>query len=313
MKIPEPEGERESRGGGDDLHRSMPHRHILQRLFSLEGKVALVTGASGGIGRALACAVAEAGASVALSGRDEARLLETAETVERAHEAHAAAGIGSGVRVGEQTESESGRYPRSTCIAGEISAPQECRSLVEETVRRLGGLDILIHCAGMNRRKPAMEVTPDDFDSIMAVNLRSAFFLSQAAQPHLAAAGGGKIIHVGSLTSSQGLGTVSVYGASKGGLAQLVKTLAVEWARHNIQVNCLAPGFMLTPLTEKPLWGDPRKRTWLEGRIPAKRPGLPDELVGACLLLASPASSYLTGQLITVDGGVLAGGSWEEA
>ena len=135
---------------------------------------------------------------------------------------------------------------------------------------------------------------------------------SRAARVEMKRQGGGKVVHVTSLTSSMGLAGTSVYGMTKAALAQLAKTQAVEWAADNIQVNCLAPGFILTPLTERPLWGDEKKRAWLLGRIPAKRPGTPDDMVAAVLYMAGPGSSYLTGQMITVDGGVLAGGSWDD-
>ncbi len=127
-----------------------------------------------------------------------------------------------------------------------------------------------------------------------------------------AAGRGGKIIHVASLTSSMGLGGTSVYGVTKAAVAQLAKTQAVEWAKDGVQVNCVAPGFILTPLTEGSLWADAQKRAWLLGRIPAKRPGKPEEMVAAVVFMAGGGASYLTGQTITVDGGVLAGGSWDD-
>ena len=164
----------------------------------------------------------------------------------------------------------------------------------------------------MNRRKPIHDVTHDDYDTIMNVILRSAYLLSRAAHAIMRSHGGGKIVHVASLTSFIGLGGTSVYGMSKAALAQLAKTQAVEWAKDNVQVNCLAPGFIATPLTEGPLFGDPKRRDWILGRIPAKRPGRPDDMVAAVLFMCGPGSSYLTGQTIAVDGGVLAGGSWDD-
>ncbi|MBV9850859.1 MAG: glucose 1-dehydrogenase [Armatimonadetes bacterium] len=259
---------------------------LLNRLFSLEGKAALVTGASGGIGQALAVALAGAGARVGLHGRAMAALEATRS----------------------QVVQEGGE---AILLPAELSGVDACRQLIRDAHAALGRLDVLVNCAGMNRRKPIAEVTADDFDAILAVNLRSAFFLSQAAHPLMRAQGGGKIIHIGSMTSFIGLGTVSVYGLTKSALAQLTKTMAVEWAPDNIQVNCLAPGFIRTPLTETSVWADPHKRQWWLDRIPARRAGVPEDLVGAALLLASPASDYLTGQVLAVDGGFLAGGSWE--
>ncbi len=260
----------------------------LEELFSLTGRRALVTGASGGIGRALALGLARAGATVAIHGRSPKRLRHTAALL-----------------------AETGSRP--TSLTAELSEVESCRTLVDRTRRALGGLDILVNTAGMNRRRPIDRVSQDDFDTIMAANLRSAFFLSQAAHPVMKALGGGKIVHVGSVTSAYGLGGVAAYGMSKSGLAHLTKTMAVEWAPDDIQVNCLAPGFFLTPLTEAPIWGNETRKKWLLGRIPARRPGEPEELVGPLLLLVSPSSSYLTGQTLYVDGGFSAGGGWEEA
>ena len=259
---------------------------IFERLFSLSGKTALVTGASGGIGQILAVALAEAGAAVAVHGR-------TPSNVEKAR---------------SLVEANGGQ---AVSLTSDVSSVDACRQLIAEAHTALGRLDILVNSAAINRRKPIVEVTEDDYNTIMAVNLRSIYFLCQAAQPIMQAQGGGKIINVGSVNSGFGLGTVSVYGATKGGLAQVSRVMAIEWAQDNIQVNCLTPGFMLTPLTEEPLWGNVQRRTWLQNRIPARRPGNPDELVGATLLLASEASSYMTGTSVVVDGGFLAGGSWE--
>ena len=258
---------------------------LFQKLFSLAGKTALITGASGGIGRVLAVAFAEAGATLGVHGTNPARISETGRLVEK----------------------KQGRYVPLQC---ELSHQDSCGRLIDEAHRELGRLDILVNCAGTNRRKPIREVSGEDFDHIVAVNLRSVYFLSQAAHAIMREQGGGKIINIGSISSTDGLGGVSVYGAAKAGVAQLTKTMALEWAKDNIQVNCLAPGFMHTPLTEQGLWGDSHRKQWLLDRIPMQRPGKPDELVGAALLFASEASSYLTGQIINVDGGYLAGGSW---
>lgn len=259
---------------------------LLQRLFSLEGKTALITGASGGIGAALAGALAEVGAVVGVHGRSEEKVAATCRQIDAAGgQAHA--------------------------FASDLVDIDANRQLIADAVGRMGRLDILVNCAGMNRRKPVTEVTPDDYDTIMAVNLRSIFFLCQAAHPHLKAQGGGKIININSINSVFGLGTISVYGASKGGLAQITRVMAVEWAPDNIQVNGISPGFIRTPLTEQALWGTPHRAKWLHDRIPLRRPGEPGDLIGAALLLAGPASDYITGTTILVDGGFLAGGSWE--
>lgn len=257
---------------------------ILERLFSLEGKTALLTGASGGIGQALAVALAEAGAKVAIHGQTRSKVEAVCAQVEQAGRA-------------------------AIPLTVNLTEVEACRRLVAEAHQALGRLDILINCAATNRRKPITEVTQDDFDTIVAVNLRSIYFLSQAAHKLMREQGGGKIIHIGSINIFFSLDTVSVYGLTKGGLGQLTKVMAVEWARDNIQVNCLTPGFFLTPLSIS-LWSDDSKAVWFRKRIPMRRPGEPEELVGATLLLASNASSYITGQNIVVDGGFLAGGSW---
>jgi 2-deoxy-D-gluconate 3-dehydrogenase len=258
---------------------------LFERLFSLQGKTALVTGASGGIGRALALALAEAGAVVGLHGTRVAQLEAVLGEVE------ALAGKGC-------------------VLPADVSHVSACRQLVADAHARMRRLDILVNCAGINRRKPIRDVTEEDFETILAVNLRSVYFLSQAAHPLMAAQGGGKILNIGSVTTTTGVAGVSVYGVTKSALGQLTRTMAWEWARDNIQVNCLAPGFMETPLTAAGLWGDAHRSQWLLDRIAARRPGQPEELVGAALLLVSPASSYITGALLNVDGGFLAGGSW---
>jgi gluconate 5-dehydrogenase len=188
---------------------------IFQRLFSLHGKAVLITGASGGIGSALAAAFAEAGATVALNGL-------TAEKLEAAKRNIDAAG-GTAV-----------------ILRQDIQTVESCRDLIASAQAKLGRLDILVNCAGVNRRKPISQITEDDYDTITQINLRSVFFLCQAAQPVMQQQGGGKIINIGSVTSTDGLGGVSVYGITKSGVAQLTKTMALEWAKDNIQVNCLA-------------------------------------------------------------------------
>ena len=221
--------------------------NTLEDFFSLAGKAALVTGASGGIGRALAVGLAGAGATVALHGRSEAQLAASRGEIESAG-------------------------GKAITLAADLNEHAACGRLVRDAHDALGRLDVLVNCAGMNRRQPIEQVSEDDFDAIVNVNLRSIYFLSKEAHGVMRPRGGGKVVHVASLTSSIALGGTSVYGVTKAALAQLAKTQAVEWAGDNIQVNCLAPGFILTPLTDAPLWQDERRRAWLLGRIPAKRP-----------------------------------------
>jgi NAD(P)-dependent dehydrogenase (short-subunit alcohol dehydrogenase family) len=259
---------------------------FLDRLFALSTKTVLITGATGGIGEALAVGFAQAGATVGVNSRSLEKAAATCQAIE-------AAG-GKAVR-----------------LPADITTVDACRQLIADAHAALGRLDILVNCAGMNRRKPVTAVTEDDWETIMAVNLRSAYFLCQAAHPLMKAQGGGKIINIGSINTSYGLDGVSVYGATKAGMAQMTRVMAVEWAPDNIQVNLLSPGFIMTPLTEEGLWKNEHRSRWLHARIPMRRPGEPEELVGAALLLAAPAASYMTGAAITVDGGFLAGGSWD--
>lgn len=254
-------------------------------LFSLQGKVALVTGGSGDIGLALARAMAKAGASIVLNGTAQTKLDKAGRELEAL-----------GARV--------------ALIKADISKTSECTRLAQAALEAFGRIDVLVNCAGINRRRPILEVTEDDYNAIMDVHVRGSYFLSQAVVPAMIRQGGGKIIHIGSLNIKIGLSDISVYGMAKAGLDQLTRVQAVEWAQHNIQVNCLSPGFMETDLTRVGLWQNEKRSKWILERTPMKRPGYPDELAGVMLLLASQASAFLTGQTLYVDGGVLAGSSW---
>lgn len=257
---------------------------FLRDLFSLDGRVALVTGASSGIGRELARGLARAGARVALSGRAAERLDATRRAI---------------VEAGGEAES----FPAEL---GDLDA---IAPLVEAVTARFGRIDILVNCAGMNQREPLAEVTPETYARIMAVNLRSPYFLSQAVLPGMVERGGGKIIHIGSLTTGYGIGNLSVYGLTKSAIGQLTRTMAVEYATRNVQVNCICPGWIETELT-RPLWADPHRRGWILDRVPMKRPGKPADLVGIAVYLAAPASDFTTGQTFYIDGGFMAGGQW---
>lgn len=259
-------------------------RSILERLYSLEGKVALVTGASSGIGRGLAVGLAEAGAAVGVHGRNAGEIDNTCRMIEEA----------GGTAMPLQAD---------------LVDTANCASLVEQVRSELGSLDILVNNAATNRRKPITEVSEEDYDVVLSVNLKSVYFLSQAAYPLMRDAGGGKVIHIGSINNHFGLDGVSIYGAAKGGVGQLTKAMAVEWARDNVQVNCIVPGFIYTPLTQA-IWDDEETSMWFRRRIPMRRPGYPEDLVGLGLFLASPASDYITGQNFIIDGGFMAGGSW---
>jgi NAD(P)-dependent dehydrogenase (short-subunit alcohol dehydrogenase family) len=185
-------------------------------------------------------------------------------------------------------------------------------NIMAAALARFGRIDILVNNAGINRREPIFEVTRETWNRIATVDLRVPYELSRsAARVMVERKTGGSIIHIGSLNNAIGLEGVSVYGAHKAALCQLAKSMAVEWAAHQIRVNAICPGFMLTPLS-KPLWDDPVKGKWILERSLFRRPGYPDELVGALLLLASSAGSFITGQALYVEGGWLAGTPWSE-
>jgi len=253
-------------------------------LFSLEGRVALVTGASRGIGQAIAKGLAAQGAKVVCAARTRSQLDDTAAAI---------SADGGNALVLEMDLSSSGSIQKG----------------VAETVGAYDRIDILINNAGINIREPAEDVTEAHFGAIMQVNLKGLYFLTQAALQHMIPQRRGKVINIGSLTTSYGLTQMSVYAATKGAVGQLTKVLALEVAPHNIQVNALCPGFTLTPLTEK-VWADNELRTWAEGRIPAGRLATPEDMVGTAIYLSSRASDYLTGQCIYVDGGIVAGERW---
>ncbi len=259
-------------------------RKHIEGLFSLEGRVALVTGASGGIGSEMAYSLAMAGAYVALSGRSHERLDSVCRRI-------TADGGSAGI------------------FAGEAEDLEQIKKMAADVIEARGGVDILINCAGINRREPIEEVSSATFDRLIDVNLRAPYFLSQAVVDSMASRGGGKIINIGSLTTAWGVGNLSVYGLTKSAIGQMTRVMAVEWASKNIQVNCICPGWIKTELTA-PVWADPVKSTWLLQRIPAGRPGAPSDLSGIALYLSSRAADYTTGQAFYVDGGFMAGGQW---
>lgn len=263
----------------------MSLENVFERLYSLEGKRALVTGASSGIGRAIATCYAEAGATVGVHGTNEEKIADTVQSIEKVG--------GSAI-------------PLKQPLTGKADS----EALIAQAVEKLGGIDILVNNAGTNRREPAIEVSEESFEAIMSVNLDCVFWLCQAAYPHLKKSGSGKVLNTGSLTTLTGIGGIPVYGMTKAAVGQLTQTLALEWAKDNICVNCLAPGFIRTPLTEAGLFSDPKKVAFLDDRIPMKRGGTPEELTAMALSLVGPGSSYTTGQTFAVDGGFLAGGSW---
>ena len=242
-------------------------------LFSVEGKKALVTGGSVGLGRAMAEALVEGGARVAIVGRSE-RVLDAAQ--------------------------EMGAIP----LQADLADRAQTLALVDRAAEALGGLDILVNNAGVQRRHPAEEFPLDDWDTVLAVNLDAVWILAQAAGRMMLAQGHGKIINVASAMSFLGGVTVPAYAASKGGVAQLTKALSNEWAGRGVNVNAIAPGYMNTEMTAA-LVGNPQREPLILARVPAGRWGVPDDLKGIVLFLASAASDYLHGAIIPVDGGFL--------
>ncbi len=242
-------------------------------LFSVEGKRALVTGGSAGLGRAMAEALIDGGARAAIAGHSD-RVFRVAEEV--------------------------GAVP----LQVDLSDRGKTLALVPRALRVLGGLDILVNDAGTQRRHAAEEFPLDDWDHVMAVNLDAVWILSQGAGRHMLTKGGGKIINVASMMSFTGGISIPAYAASKGGVAQLTKALSNEWAGRGINVNAIAPGYMSTELTSA-LVSDPQREPQILARIPAGRWGRPDDVKGAIIFLASAASDYLHGAVIPVDGGYL--------
>jgi NAD(P)-dependent dehydrogenase (short-subunit alcohol dehydrogenase family) len=253
-------------------------------LFSLEGKVAVVTGASGGIGRWLAAGLGVAGARVLATDIASDRLTEVADALN-------AAGI------------------ECATLAVDLGDDDAPKRIVEGVLEQLGALDVLVNCAGVNRRMPILKMDRETYDWIMRIDLRLPYFLSQEAARVMKDRDGGAIVNISSLNSVYGLEHISVYGPAKAGLSQLTRVMALEWAQYGIRANAIAPGCMNTPLAA-PIWADPDTSRWIMNRVPMKRPGQPVELVSTCQLLASDAGSFVTGQTIIVDGGFTAGGQW---
>jgi gluconate 5-dehydrogenase len=250
-------------------------------LFDLSGKIALVTGTSRGLGQYFARALAKAGADLAITSRDKDSLSGFAGEI------HA---------LGRQVFSAELDVRDHASIQNAIAAIED----------HYGRIDILVNNAGCNRRKPALDVTWDDWNTILDTNLRGSFFVAQAAARGMIQRGYGRIINIGSVTSVSGFAGLAPYGASRGGIKQLTMSLADDWGVHGVTVNCLAPGWFKTQqnrvLYENAAWVE-----YISDRIPLKRPGLPDDMDGAIVFLASESSRYITGQTLLVDGGISTG------
>ena len=246
--------------------------------FDLSGRVAVVTGGNQGIGFGIAQALARAGAAIVVAGRHAER---NAEAVSRL-EAQGA---------------------RSVAVEADVADEAACRALAVRTVEQLGRLDVLVNNAGTANRKQPQDYTLADWQHVIDVNLTGAFLCAQAAYPHMVRAGGGKIINIGSMLSIFGASFAAPYAASKGGIVQMTKALACAWAKDNIQANAILPGWIDTGLTRSARVEVPGLNERVLSRTPAGRWGIPDDLGGLALFLASPASGFVTGAAIPVDGG----------
>jgi 2-deoxy-D-gluconate 3-dehydrogenase len=243
----------------------------------LDGRVAIVTGASRGIGRAVALALAEAGADVGLGGRSKPDLDETAHQVERL-----------------------GR--RALALPADVRALAEMEALVERTRSALGRLDILVNNSGVVHVAPLAEMPPEEWGRMLDTNLTGVFNGCRAAAAHLLTARSGKIINIASVMAAVGLSGYTAYAATKAGVVALTRTLAVEWARYNVQVNAIAPGWVLTDMNAA-AFANEKLRDRLLRDIPQRRPGRMEEIGPLAVYLASPASDFMTGQTIYLDGG----------
>ncbi len=252
------------------------------KLFDLSGRTALVTGGSRGIGFAIAKAFAQHGADIALMARDEAKLKTAKEQIQKS----------SGGKV--------------WTFQFDLENITEVEALFEKIVRETASVDILVNCAGTTARTPAEQADLDSWQRVIQVNLTAVFLISQAFCRHRKqVAKPGKIINIGSLLCHAARATNAPYASSKGGLLMLTKSLAVEWAKYRINVNAIGPGYIQTDLT-KPLWTEQDFDKWVLSKTPLGRWGKPEDIVGTAVFLASPASDFVTGQIVYVDGGWLA-------
>ena len=250
-------------------------------LFDLSGQVAVVTGASRGLGQTFGRALARAGADLVVTSRRKEDLAAFVTEIE-----------------------QMGR--RATPVELDVRDEASIRAMVEAAEAAFGRIDILVNNAGCNVRKPALEVTWEDWNLVLDTNLRGSFFVAQAIAKGMVPRGYGRIVNIGSVTSVFGYAGLAPYGASRGGVRQLTMSLADDWGKHGITVNCLAPGWFETA-QNRVLYENKEWVEYLLDRIPLKRPGAPEDLEGAVVFLASEASRYITGQTLLVDGGISTG------
>lgn len=253
-------------------------------LFSVKDQVVIVSGGSRGIGRAIATGFAHRGAKVVITGRD----LETLQ--------HAAKEI-------------SAQPATVQPISCDVADSDSIRKLVETVLDQHGHIDTLVNVAGVNKRMPAIEYSEEEYDWIIDINLKGAFMLSQIVGKHMIERESGCQVNISSINNERPLKNVLPYAVSKAGLGQMTRALALEWGAFGVRVNAIAPGFILTELTKK-LWSREDMLAWGQANTPLKRMGVPHDLIGTAIFLASNAAAFLTGQIIYVDGGFTAGYAW---
>lgn len=264
----------------------MSSKEYLEGVFGLQGKTILISGAAGGIGSAISEGLAYAGAEVALCGRSVEKCQALADQI-----------IANG--------------GKASCHRLDVTDIASIHGCVDNVVAKYGKIDVLFNVAGINKREGILDVTEETYDRIMNTNLKGVFMLSQAVAREMYKRKNGNIVNIGSHNDEGMLGGCSVYGATKSGVVALTRSMAVEFAQYGIRANAISPGHILTELTQV-TWDHPTRAPWLRERIAMQRPGKPEELVGMSIMLASDASSYMTGQAYHVDGGCLCGGSpWE--
>lgn len=250
---------------------------MIDRLFSLEGRVAVVTGASSGLGRAIAGFLVEAGADLVLVARRETELSQAAADIEA-------------------------RGRRAAAVPADLSNLDEIEALAARLAAPFGAPSVLVNAAGVNLREPAEAITRESWSQTLDLNLAAPFFLARALVPGMRAAGYGRILNLASLQSRRAFPDSVAYGASKGGVVQLTRAMAEAWSRYGITANAIAPGFFPTELTA-PVFTDPERAAWAARSTAIGRTGELSDLAGAAVFLTAPASAYITGQTLYVDGG----------
>lgn len=253
-------------------------------LFSVEDQVVIVSGGSRGIGRAIVAEFLKRGAKVVATGRDENALSETRSVTE--HEGN-----------------------QAHCVVCDVLDRKSIERTVADVVDTHGRIDTLVNCAGVNRRMPTMDLTEEDYDYIVDINLKGVFHFSRIAGEQMIKQQSGNQINIASLNTDRPLKNVLPYAASKAAVGHMTRGLAMEWGDHGIRVNAIAPGFILTDLTKK-LWSDETMHAWGVANTPQRRLGNPEDMAGTAIFLASNASAFMTGQVIYVDGGFTAGFNW---